>query len=161
MIEIIGSKKRRHRGGKQPAERCWKLEEIGKSFCFSSPFCDELYLEYNELAAIGKAYENNTVWHLMDVLNSLEKLLPGFTRIIISDKISLIRKRQADSPALIVEIDGRKVNILKEPTLAVLNFLDFYEDDLKPHFKGKHEQNITGDKEVSSLDLRSARSVSA
>jgi len=162
MIKIIGSKNRQRTGGNPLSERCWRLEEIGSSFCFSSDVCEELFLEHDELAAVGPAYENKMPWNLLNVLDSLEKLLPGFSRIIISENISLIRKRQAHSPALILEIDGKKADILKEPTLETINFLDFYELKLKPISGGKYAKPITVKNEkVSSSDLRSAGNRSA
>lgn len=137
-------------------EKFWQLRKMSNAFNFFiiGNESSRLFLEYDELAAVGPAYENKNPWCFLDVLRKLETLVSGYSGIIISDSIRLIRIRDEHCPGLLLEISGTEGEFLKDDTLNTLNFLDFYEKSLLTETGGVNEQKITGNEKNSGPDLQ-------
>jgi len=110
------------------------LEELENAFRFFAERYPEkeIFIEHDELTAAGPAYKEQGPLSMLDVLSMLEKLSADFERLIISSAIIVIRKRLGDSSGVVVENDDKQVCFMKDATLKTFNFLDFYNEILKP-----------------------------
>ncbi len=140
-LSIIGGGKSGIKGSVR-GKAIWKLETLTNAFKFYIPNLPdrELFVEHDELAAAGPAYDQKPPLNILDVLDKLEELAPDFHGIQISEKIMLIRKRLQLSQGL--HVNGRENIFMKDETLKTINFLDFYDDFLKPDNEGEHGENF-------------------
>jgi len=117
----------------------WQMEELENAFHFSMPAQPEvesLFIEFDELTAAGTAYKERGPLNMLDLLLSLETLAPGFQGIILNHQARLLRQRLSRSSGLSLEIAGKTIIFQKEETLKTVNFLDFFNDFLKPRIDG-------------------------
>ena len=121
------------KGGKN-GEIFWELEELQNAFYFFVRFSntEPFFVEFDELTAAGSAYKTRGPLNMMDMLEILEELSPGFAGINLPSDARLIRRRLSRSPGLSLEIPGESGIFMKEATLKTINFLDFYRETLKP-----------------------------
>lgn len=136
-LGIIGGKNRGIKGSVR-GKAIWKLEVLTNAFKFYIPNLPdiELFLEYDELAAAGPAYDQKPPLNILDVLQRLEELAPDFYGVQMSEDTLLIRKRLRLSKGL--HVNGRENIFMKDDTLETINFLDFYNEFLKPDQGGEH-----------------------
>lgn len=139
MLEILGKKENE----KSLKKACrpllfWQMQELENAFHFFMPDLPEiepLFLEYDELTAIGEAYKERGPLNILDVLNTLEELAPEFAGIEVAESVKLLRTRLSQSRGLILEVGGKPVYFMRDETLTTINFLDFYRDSLADKIK--------------------------
>jgi len=130
-LKIIGSEK--HNGIDDRGKAFWLLEKLDNAFYFfmpAMPDTEPLFVEFDELTASSAAYKERGPLHMLDMLENLEELHPGFSGVEVSDNIKLVRQRWSKSSGLSLEIDGKTTCFMKNSTLETINFLDFYNDFL-------------------------------
>lgn len=115
----------------------WKVKILENAFHFyldSSPET-ELFLEYDELKAAGKAYETKKPLNILDVLRLLETLKPDFQKMR-TGRVILSRKHFGNSSGLLVEREDSGSGVfMKDATLETINFLDFHDEFLNNETK--------------------------
>ena len=155
-MKTLGSQKKQPPEFSKNSSTAWKMEEMGNAFRFYVEDKNELELliEKDELAAVGVAYEKRQPLSILDIMNRLEELSPKFAVIEISEEISLIRKRLALSRGLVMRREDSSNFFMKDETLDTINFLDFYEEYLKPNTEVENEHNEQTDSSVFSLHSR-------
>ena len=115
----------------------WSLDVYDNAFRFflSDDLPTEWFVAHDKLASVT-AYKGCRPPDMFLLLEQLEKLAEGYKHIMITPQILLIPKRISQSPGLVLEVDGRGVMFVDEPQLRKINFLDFYNVELKPKLKG-------------------------
>ena len=132
MLEILGgeSEKKEEAKGEKNGAVNWKIKTWGNAFQFyveGHPET-EMFLEFDELKAAGKAYELKKPLNILDVLERLEQLAPGLEKIEAGGAV-LIRKHFRDHSGIFVK--GRDDGLfMKDDTLKTINFLDFHDEIL-------------------------------
>lgn len=138
MLEILGKKKNEKPLKNSRPQLFWQMRELENAFHFFMPELPEvepLFLEYDELTAIGEAYRERGPLNILDVLNKLEELAPDFAGIEVAEGVKLLRTRLSQSRGLILEVGGKIVYFMRDATLQKMNFLDFYRDRLMDKIK--------------------------
>ncbi len=126
----------------------WQMKKLENAFHFfmtDPPEIEPLFIEYDELTAIGEAYKKHGPLNILDVLNMLEELAPDFAGVDVTEGVKLIRRRLTRSPGLTLEIDGSPFYFMRDETLKTINFLDFYNQSLEPrleNFQMKYKLHI-------------------
>lgn len=146
----------------------WQMKNLENAFHFfmNSPAeVEQLFIEYDELTAVGEAYKERGPLNILDVLDMLEELSPDFAGIDVTEGVKLIRKRLARSPGLTLEICGQPFYFMRNETLQTMNFLDFYNESLMPRMKNSqleaHEKNTAQKNQTANPGLRISGTVSS
>lgn len=137
----------------------WQMRELENAFHFfmpKLPAVEPLFLEYDELTAIGEAYKERGPLNILDVLNTLEKLAPDFAGIEVAESVKLLRIRLSQSRGLMLEVGEKPFYFMRDETLKTINFLDFYKDSLADKIKTpeEHGENIIEKNKNTNPGLR-------
>jgi triphosphoribosyl-dephospho-CoA synthetase len=138
MLEILGKEKNEKPLKDSRPGLFWQMQELENAFHFfmaELPEIEPLFLEYDELTAIGEAYKERGPLNILDVLDTLEKLAPEFAGIEVAEGVKLLRTRLSQSQGLILEVEGKPFYFMRDETLKTINFLDFYRDSLADKIK--------------------------
>ncbi len=159
MLPFLGKEKNEKSLKDSRPQLFWQMRELENAFHFfmpELPAVEPLFLEYDELTAIGEAYKERGPLNILDVLNTLEELAPEFAGIEVVGGVKLLRTRLSQSRGLILEVGGKIVYFMRDATLQKMNFLDFYRDRLMDKIKTPEEngENIIENNKNTNPGLR-------